>query len=71
VTQDSRDRDNVSGFTRQGVPFRPPTPPSSSYGGDFLDFETIFSPKFVTLLLLWDIEEIYGATKRLWWYSGG
>jgi hypothetical protein len=44
VTQDSKDKDNVTnGFTRRGVRFKPPTPPSSSYGGDSLDFETIFS----------------------------
>ncbi len=72
MTQDLKDRDNVtSGFTKRGVWFRPSTPPLSSYGGDFLDFETKFSPRFVTPLLPWDMEEMYGATKGPWWYSGG
>jgi len=72
VTQDSKDRDNViNGFTRRGVRIKPPTPPSSSYGGDSLNFETKFSPRFVTPLLLWDMEEMYGTTKGPWWYSKG
>jgi len=39
-------------------------PFSSSFRGDSLDFEIDFSPKFVTPPLLWDMEEMYGATKR-------
>jgi hypothetical protein len=71
VTQDSRDKDNVTnGFTRQGVWFKPPTPPSSSFGGDFLDFEINISPSFITPPLLWDMEEMYGATKGPCQYLG-
>jgi hypothetical protein len=62
VTQDSRDKD-TSGFTSQGVWFRPPTPPSSSSGEDFSKFKIDISPRFITPPLLWDIEEMYGATK--------
>jgi hypothetical protein len=49
----------TNGFTKRGVWFRPP---SSSFGGDSLDFETDISPRFVTPPLLWDMEEIYGTT---------
>ncbi len=67
-----KDKGNVtSGFTKRRVMFRPPTTPSSSHGGDYLDFETNFYPRFVTPLLLWDMEEVYGTTKRPSWYSGG
>jgi hypothetical protein len=59
----------TNGFTKQNVQFRPHTPPSSSYGGDSLDFETIFFPKLVTPPLLWYMEEIYGATKGPRQYS--
>jgi hypothetical protein len=68
VTQDLRDKDtNTNGFTKQKEWFRPPTPPSS-FGGNFLDSNFFFSPRFVTPPLLWDMEEMYGATKRPYRY---
>ncbi len=42
---------------------------SSSYGGDFSNFETHFFLKLVTPPLLWYMEEMYGATKRPHQYS--
>jgi hypothetical protein len=60
----------INGYTKQGVQFRPPTPPSSSFGGNSLDFKTNFSPKLVILPLLWDMEDMYGATKRPYQYLG-
>ncbi len=70
VTQDLRDKDTItSGFTRQGVRFRPPTPLSSSSKGDSLDSEIFFSPKVVTPPLLWDMEEMHETTKRPCRYS--
>ncbi len=63
MTHDSRNKDTItSGFIRREVRFRPPTPPSSPSKGDSSNFEIIFSPKFVTPPLLWDMEEMYGAT---------
>jgi hypothetical protein len=47
-----------------------PHPPSSSFGGDFSNLETIFSPRFITPPLLWDMEEMYGATKWSHQYLG-
>jgi hypothetical protein len=65
MTQDSKDKDAItSGFTKQGVRFKPSTPPSSSSKGDSLDSKTNISPRFVTPPLLWDMEEMYEATKR-------
>jgi hypothetical protein len=71
VTQDSSDKDiTISGFTRRRMWFRPPTPPSSSSKGDSSNYETDFSLKFFTPPLLWDMEEMYGATKGSHQYSG-
>jgi hypothetical protein len=64
VTQDSKDHDIIINFIRQGVQFKPPTPPSSSFGGNYSDLKTIFPARFVTPPLLWDMEEMYGTTKR-------
>ncbi len=70
MTQDSKDKDTVTnGFTKRGVRFRLPTPPSSSFGGDFSGFEIDISPSFITPPLLWDMEEIYGTTKGPRQYS--
>jgi len=70
VIQDSRDKNIVTrGFTKRGVWFRPSTPPSSSSWGNSLDFEIDFSPRFVTLPLFWDMEEMYGTTKGPCQYS--
>jgi hypothetical protein len=60
----------INGFIKQGVQFRPPTPPSSSFGGNSLNFKTNFSPKFVIPPLLWDMEDMYGTTKRPCRYLG-
>jgi hypothetical protein len=71
VTQDSRDKDIITnGFTKRGVRFKPPTPPSSSSKGDSLDSETNIFLRFVTPPLLWDMKEMYGTTKGPYQYSG-
>jgi hypothetical protein len=48
------------GFTRRGVWFQPPTPPTLSLQGDSLDFETKL-PSVVSLPLVWN--DMYGASK--------
>jgi hypothetical protein len=37
--------------------------------GEFLDFEIDSSSRSITPSLLWDMEEMYGATKRPYLYS--
>jgi len=70
VTQDSRDKDIITnGFIRYGVLFRPPTPPSSSFGGDSLYLDPSSPLNLITTLLLWDMDDMYGATKRPHQYS--
>jgi len=54
----------------KGVQFKPPTPPTSSFRGDFSNYETNISPRFVTPPLLWDMEEMYGTTKGPRQYLG-
>jgi hypothetical protein len=44
----------TNGFTRRGVQFKPPTPPSSSSRGESSDSDTSLSLRFVTTPLLWD-----------------
>jgi hypothetical protein len=67
VAQDSRDMETIiSGFTKRGVQFKPPT---SSFKGDSSNSKTNISPRFVTPPLLWDMEEMYGATKGPRQYS--
>ncbi len=71
MTRYSKDKDTfISGFTKQGVQFSALTPPSSSYVGDPSYFNSNFFLRFVTLPLLWDMEEMYGATKAPHRYLG-
>ncbi len=56
-------RDKLAkGFTRQEVWFQPPTPPTLSPKGDSLDFEAEL-PLVVSIPLVWDMEDMYGASK--------
>jgi hypothetical protein len=52
------------------VRFKPPTPPSSSFGGDFSNSKIFFSPRFITPPLLWDREEMDRTTKGPHQYLG-
>jgi hypothetical protein len=54
----------TNGFTKHGVLFKPPTPPSLSYGWEFLDLK-IGSPQSLSPhhCMLWDMEDMYEAIK--------
>jgi hypothetical protein len=48
-------------FIRQGVCFRPPTPPTLE--GNSLNYEAKL-PILMSIPFVWDMEDIYGASKR-------
>jgi hypothetical protein len=52
------------------VQFRPPTPPAFSYQENSPYLEIDLPSHLVFTLLLWDIEDIYGAFKELYQYLG-
>jgi hypothetical protein len=54
----------LEGFTRWGVWFRPPTPPTLPPKGGFSNFE-IELPLVVSIPLVWDMEDMYGTSKGL------
>ncbi len=54
-------------FPRWGVRFKPPTPPTFSSQEDSLDFKTNLPSHLVSILLSWDMEDIYDTYKRLCW----
>ncbi len=56
-------------FMKWGVPFRPPTLPSSLDGGHFLNTKTNSLTCLVATPLLWDMKDLFGNTKEPWWYS--
>jgi hypothetical protein len=61
VTQDSKDKDIIySDFISHGVRFKPPTPPSSSFGGDSSYSDPSSPPSLITTPLLWDMDDKYG-----------
>jgi hypothetical protein len=61
----------INDFTKCGVQFSPPTPPSLSYWGHFSNSNTSLSPRFViTSMTTWNMEEMYVTTKRFHQYLG-
>ncbi len=58
---DSRDR-LAKRFTRQGVWFQPPTPPTLSPKGDSSNSKAKLPP-IMSIPLVWDMEDMYGASK--------
>jgi hypothetical protein len=50
-------------FIRQGVCFQPPTPLTLSLEGDSLNYE-VELPVLVLVPFVWDMEDMYGASKR-------
>jgi hypothetical protein len=64
MTQDSTTSDILWGtceFIKQGVRFKPPT--IICIWWDFLDLKIGSPSSLVAKSLLWDMEDIYGATK--------
>jgi len=53
----------IGGFIREGVQFRPSTPLTLSHGGDSL-YSKAQLPSIVLVALVWDMEDMYGASKR-------
>jgi hypothetical protein len=49
----------INGFTRWGVRFKPPTPPTLSSQADSLYFETNLPSHPISTMLSWDMEDIY------------
>ncbi len=60
----------ISGFTKQGMKFRPPTPHTTSSKRDSLNLEVDLPPHLTYIQLLWDMEDVYGVSKKLYWYLG-
>jgi hypothetical protein len=52
----------IKGFTRWGVRFQTPTPPILSHEGDSLDSKAEL-PSIVLVPFVWDMEDMYGASK--------
>jgi hypothetical protein len=56
----------ISGFTRQGMKFRPPTPHTTSFKRDSLNLEIDLPSHLTYIQLLCDMENVYGASKKLY-----
>jgi hypothetical protein len=54
----------ISGFTRQGMKFRPPTPHTTSSKRYSLNLKVHLPPNLIYAQLLWDMENVYGASKK-------
>jgi hypothetical protein len=52
----------VEGFTRYGMRFQPPTPPTLSLEGDS-SYSKAKLPHVRSVPLVWDMEDMYGASK--------
>jgi hypothetical protein len=54
----------ISGFTRWGLKFKPPTPPTFSSQVDSSYFKSNLPSHLVSTLLSWETEDIYDTYKR-------
>ncbi len=53
----------AKGFTKQRVQFQPPTRPTLTFEEDYSYFE-VELPLVVYVPLVWDMEDMYGASER-------
>jgi hypothetical protein len=64
---DSKNR-FARGFTKRGVQFRPPTPPTLTSEEDYSISEAELS-LIVFVPLVWDMEDVYSTSKGPHWFS--